>query len=276
MSTDLTEVQIESYGNILLERVPEDGSSIGNMSLQNILRWDDDLYWTIRNALIGKGILIRGRGRGGSVKRVVEKPKIQDKEDALIEAAENVQKLVEYDVEQNLYEPAHNVILHKWMGNQEYTSRFSLVQTTANQGSRQTGGQWSRPDIVAVAYVTYPFVPGFYLDVISFEVKTYKNLNLDGLYEALAHLRFVTHAYVLAHIPDEHKAENEDVIGEIVNQGKSFGIGVIVAEDINRYETWDTLVEAERQIPDPARLNDFIRYQLNDENKEVIQAWIKR
>jgi type I restriction enzyme M protein len=58
----------------LLAAVPEDGSTIGNQSLQEQLRSQfpqltDDEFWAVRDGLIEAGELVKGRGRGGSVLR---------------------------------------------------------------------------------------------------------------------------------------------------------------------------------------------------------------
>ena len=43
------------------------------------------------------------------------------------------------------------------------------VEITAMQGRRPTGGRWSRPDIVSVEVKTYRYVPGKFLEVITYE-----------------------------------------------------------------------------------------------------------
>src|SRR5271165_2492709 len=55
----------------LLANVPEDGSSVGNVKLIRTLAWPDAQYWEVRDRLLEKGILTTGRGRGGSVRRIV-------------------------------------------------------------------------------------------------------------------------------------------------------------------------------------------------------------
>ncbi len=55
----------------LLEQVPADGGIIGNGSLRAALGWDVARYETARDSLVSQGILMKGRGRGGSVRRVV-------------------------------------------------------------------------------------------------------------------------------------------------------------------------------------------------------------
>lgn len=55
--------------DIFLQQVPADGSAIGNIRLRKTLGWEEDRYLAVRDALIDSGVLIAGRGRGGSVMR---------------------------------------------------------------------------------------------------------------------------------------------------------------------------------------------------------------
>lgn len=42
---------------------------VGNGAFRSELGWNEDRYWKVRTALIETGRVIRGRGRGGSVRR---------------------------------------------------------------------------------------------------------------------------------------------------------------------------------------------------------------
>jgi hypothetical protein len=44
-------------------------SSIGNLSLRASLGWTEDRYWKVHANLLSDGLITRGRGRGGSVRR---------------------------------------------------------------------------------------------------------------------------------------------------------------------------------------------------------------
>jgi type I restriction enzyme M protein len=64
----------ERLRSALLAAVPADGSAIGNQSLLDRLREQlpkltDEIYWSMRDTLIAEGVLAKGRGRGGAVKR---------------------------------------------------------------------------------------------------------------------------------------------------------------------------------------------------------------
>lgn len=67
----------DSLTDLILSFTPEDGSSIGNGAMMARLRehvpgLSDDDYIAARDALVDDGRLARGRGRGGSIMRVVE------------------------------------------------------------------------------------------------------------------------------------------------------------------------------------------------------------
>jgi type I restriction enzyme M protein len=57
----------------LLEHVPSDGASIGNLKLREQLGWDEERYAAARQPLLDLGVLETGRGRGGAVKRSVSR-----------------------------------------------------------------------------------------------------------------------------------------------------------------------------------------------------------
>lgn len=72
--------------DLILTLTPEDGSSIGNGAMLALLReqipeLSDDDYVATRDALIGEGVLGRGRGRGGSIFRIADDPDDEGEDD---------------------------------------------------------------------------------------------------------------------------------------------------------------------------------------------------
>ena len=62
----------------MLSNVPSDGSTIGNTALRREIETlllseglsiGDDDYWQAHSALVADGVLLKGQGRGGSVRR---------------------------------------------------------------------------------------------------------------------------------------------------------------------------------------------------------------
>ena len=81
----------------ILSAIPEDGGSIGNQALFESLRRQftelgEDEFKAARDGLIDKGLLARGKGRGGSVRRAAAGPRIAHSlaEQALSEARARV------------------------------------------------------------------------------------------------------------------------------------------------------------------------------------------
>jgi type I restriction enzyme M protein len=106
--TGCTETQIAQYEQQLLAQVPEDGA-VGNRTLfRNLQRadgsWTEELFWAIRNRLIERGLLERGRGKGGSVR----KPKTIAPGKAAPRTAEPIAAQIR--AERDLYEPMGKVI----------------------------------------------------------------------------------------------------------------------------------------------------------------------
>ena len=160
-----------------------------------------------------------------------------------------------------------------WARDKRYDQ--SVVDITARQGARATGGRWSRPDVVMASLTTYPYVPGKHFDVTTFEVKPFDSIDVTAVYEALAHLRTASRAYVLAWVPDEQAEAYEESLGLIAEEAERHGIGFLVVGDPGKYETWDERVTATRSEPDPERLNDFLSKQVSSGFKEQIIKWFR-
>jgi hypothetical protein len=268
--TGLTEEKIRQYEEQLLSQVPQEGA-IGNTSLIRALQrvsaeWTEELFWAIRNRLLERGHVERGRGKGGSVRRT--------KVIAPITTALNIAEPIveQIQAERDLYEPMSKVIKENWSPDSGLDA--VIVEVTA-QGGRRADGKWSRPDVTLASYKTYPYVPGRHFDLITFEIKPTDGLDVTVVYEALAHRRAATRAYALLHIPEERNVELEEILEEIVLEAKRVGVGVIVAGVPSNYETWEELVEASRHEPEPQRLNDFLSKQVSQGFREQIVKWFR-
>lgn len=250
---------------LLFDLLPVDGTTATNPSVREQLRWDADRYWAVRNGLIDQGLLSVARGRGGLVFRVVQEP-------AAIPNAPQP-PVPEVVREEDLYQPAAAVLNNEWP--KEKRLERWIVHTTARQGRRETGGRWSRPDLVVITQSVYPYVPGRHFDVITFEVKPSDALDVTAVYEALAHLRAATKAYVLLHVPDPDAGRLADTLSEIFAEAKRHGIGVITFNDPSDFSSWEETVEPVRREPDPRRLNDFLATQFEAGQLETLLRWFR-
>lgn len=240
----------------------------GNVALIRELGWTEELYWKIRNRLIDKGLLEKGRGKGGSVRKL--QPIVVNVEPTIAEeiAVEKILKIREID----LYPSILQTIKTSWVGDHDIET-FTL-ESSAKKGSMETGGKWSRPDITLATYTTYPYVPGKHFDVITFEVKVAEGFDVTAVYEALAHRRAATKSWIFLYVIAAELASFEKIIDDVQVEAKRHGIGMIVATDLEKYDSWDERLAAERFEPDPARLNEFIS-KLSIEFKEKLARWFR-
>jgi hypothetical protein len=257
-----TDAEVAAFKEQLLASMPVQGL-IGNESLRRKLGWRDDRYWHIRNLLVQTGLLRTGRGKGGSVRRVVP-----------VDIAEKAEPLaIVGSAEKDLYGPIIETLRLDWIP--DHQIQDFVIYQTARQGRRDTGGKWTRPDIALASSNTYMYVPGRPIEIRTFEIKTYDGLDVTAVYEALAHRRAAHYAYVFAHMPDSQRIALEPVLDRLIGDAQEHGIGFVVMGNPADYDTWDIEVDARRSNPNPADLDEFIRTQTNDEFKEKILGWCR-
>lgn len=245
----------------LLELVPVSGS-IGTQRLKEALGWDNERFTATRDALVELGVLRIGPGRGGSVIRV---------EQQLLQApAPGVNaQTVAAKKESDLY-PGFLQGLKAWAGDQGWTDH--LVEQLAHQGSRNTGGFWTRPDFVVVGYRKFEYTPGVVRDVETFEVKL-AGCGISAVFETAAHSRAATKSYLA--IEQAGDSDDPEELGRIEAECQRFGLGLITFTSPGDLATWIYRVEPLRQEPDPHSLERFIEDQIPSHQKTRIRKWLK-
>jgi len=164
--------QLRGDNQTLFDQLPEDGRTLSNIALQRRLGWSTDRYFAVRDALVDAGVVARGRGRGGTVRRAVaDLPVDRRTVSVVIEEGADASATVEAAIQNELalYEPMRSVLAGDWA--KDHRTDPLAVEITALQGRRSTGGTWSRPDITSVEVRTFAYVPGKHLEVVTFEVK---------------------------------------------------------------------------------------------------------
>ena len=260
---------------LLLELVPTDGTSMGNVTLKTEFfararddahpEMNEDDYWTIRNSLVDDGILSIGRGRGGSVRRTSESAIVQ-----LPLPPSSIRDLSPYSSERNLYEPFLDT-LRKYFS-KDYRIRDFVAEITAHQGSRTTGGKWTRPDITMVAVKMFQYVPGKTLELITFEIKPVGSWGVEGVYETASQSIFANTSYLCVHCPVPIPDGDQD---RLEKEAARFGVGLMLFEDPADWETCDIRVAPEYKTPDPEETNQFISVQLSASNRERIAQLVR-
>ena len=157
-----------------------------------------------------------------------------------------------------------------WAEAQGWTER--IVQQTSDQGTRATGGRYTRPDFVVIGMRKYDYSPGVVRDVETFEVKPL-GAKIDAVFEAAAHSRAATKSYLALQIDENNPTEH--ALARFEDECRRFGVGLITFKDPCKFERWNFLVEPVRREPDPELLEQFIRDQVNVRNQELVRKWVR-
>ena len=256
----------------LMRFLPEAGP-VGNKNLRQQLKWDTEHYFRIRNELIEMGLLTKGPGQGGSVFRAATMGTGQTEADADTSPQALANHVItQYKKERELYPKVKQVLETQWK--QDEGLQNVLVEITASQGARATGGKWSRPDITVVAVQVYDLLPTKYLDVITFEVKPEGSWDVAGVFEAASHSRAATRSFLAIHVP-RSDPPLVDAMERLIEECERFGIGLMTFKNPADFDTYETHVEPERKTPSPYLLNQFLTTQLTEEARRQIALSIR-
>jgi hypothetical protein len=274
------DVDIPKLKSILLALIPKDGASKGNMSLRDEfvaaaqkegVTLDHNDYWSLRELLIDDRLITTGRGKGGSVRLVAPTLPVPTHKESettappVIEGATPV-----YAKESDLYQPFLNTICKFFV--LDYRIKLFVAEVTAQQGSRATGGKWTRPDVTLVAVRMHDFIPGKSVVVNTFEIKPTWSITIDGVFEASSHSAFANRSFLAIHVPED---VSDAVIERIERECKRFGTGLILFNDPTNWDTFDIRVDAQTHSPDAEDVDEFIATQISHESKEKLRAWIR-
>lgn len=245
----------------LLAHIPTDGNPIGNITLQKKSGLNGDEYWLPRNQLIENGVIGKAKGKGGSVYLLSPKT---------ISASTPISK--KKHLESKLYPDFEKWLTDFWVKDANVTTFF--VERTASQGKKRTGGKWTRPDFAVVAINTYRYLPGKFLEVISFELKRNIQDALTGVFECAAHSAYAHRSYLAIHIPDDSELKSEEYV-RIERECERFGLGLIVFSVPGDGGTYEIAFNAEHRTPDPGEVDKFIASQFKVKTQELILKQIK-
>jgi hypothetical protein len=261
-----SEGDVSSDEKTLLALIPSDGSAVTNLSLVKKLEargWKEAKYWRVRDRLLDSGAVIRGRGRGGSVRRRVTEPQEQPS------AAKGPRVPV---AEVALYAPLMKVLQTDWAREMRIEPHQIHFEETAKQGKKATGGTWTRPDITAVSVRSFPHLPNKYLDIWTFEAKTVDWLDVTAIFEAAAHASRATRSYALIQVPEEPDDRTSEILSRCEREATRLRVGLITFVDPAQFATWETVVEAPRIDTDPELLEQFIA-TLSDAARKRLSQW---
>lgn len=178
--------------------------------------------------------------------------------------------------EKNLYEPMKHEIETGWAkaAGHNYGGEHDFCEVVdTSEGGRRRDGAWRRPDLTLVGGREIPYIPGNFVDIVTFEIK--KDIPLVGVYEALAHQRAANYSYVVYWFPEIWGKPDAEATAEIEAEARRCGVGVIVARQEDDYGCWDEIVHPRRIDTDPQLLENFLKNQCQPILNDLLE-WINR
>jgi hypothetical protein len=256
----------------LLSALPTDGTFRTNKDVRDELKLSDDRYWEVRDQLVDERKIIKNRGQGGRIAINIlmdeknSSPAV--KEETKAEISQEIKKATEEIQEEHaLYEPFAESIGKRA---KDEGAEHTVVEITARQGRRQTGGEWSRPDVCQVSVTYLRYLGQKLVEVTTFEIKT-ADCDVSAVYEALSHSRRAHRSYLAIYLPTENEEIRERLDRVTVECARS-GVGLLQFAKPDDLSTFVTVVEPRANWVDLSEVDEFISTQITD--KEKIRDWL--
>lgn len=174
--------------------------------------------------------------------------------------------------ESDLYIPVAGALADGWARRESL--RESIVEITAFQGRRQTGGFWTRPDVVVIGSKSHPYVPGRHMDLTTFEIKKSLDEAVQGVFEAAAH-SVAAHRSVVLIQASPGDLFSEEEFARAKSESARLGVGLMTFRDAGDWGSYRVEVEAQGREPSPTALNRFIASQISEANRQQILSMFR-
>jgi hypothetical protein len=243
--------------------LPQDGTSVGNIGLIRKLGVTPEAYVLARAELEAQGAIIRGVGRGGSIR-------LTPKE---VAKSAGPKAVVGVKDESDLYKPLKDWFDRFWGSEYVGGDFYACKITGPPKGHKRNSGKWSRPDLSIVTVATSEFfVPSKTLEVTTVEVKRYPDISVVAVFEAASHRKFGHQCYVAVEwleTDDMDSSGDGSVAYSLLREARNFGVGVLQMRP--KSGTWDITeaLAADRKNPEPQVCSQFIEEQFSDKAKEL-------
>lgn len=246
------------FARLILAHLPLNGMMRGNIALRKATRTvTNGDYSGAKQALLQAGLIRVGKGNGGSIG--LAQPFISDGAPGSIAPRGGL--------ELQLYKEVAERLPSRY----EQTQRFDkepVIEITAVQGRKNTGGKWTRPDITVVLRHQFSVLAGAHLEVHTYEVKPAGKFSVDAIHEARAQRRCAHRSFVVVDL--EHSAQ-ASVVRNQAEAARDLGVGLLSFFAVE--DEWDVVVDAPFNRPGPIDLDGFLDAQLREQNKQRIREW---
>lgn len=254
---------VSPEAEMLLAALPADGSPVGGLRLRSSLDLDNETYGRARGELDAAGLVIRGRGRGGSIARASAKAE---------QTPTSRRRLVAK--ESDLYDPFVEWLSAELAGQPGFAH---AKKTASAKGWASGSGKWSRPDATAVQVTTYEWLAEVTVEVYSYEIKRAGDAQkLESVYEAAAHGRWAHRASLVVELNPDAGALPDALLDEI----RRFRLGLYLMRrrDDDSFDIREDIKPPSTHDAQPENVNDLINTFLGRdiELRNEYRRWIGR
>jgi len=247
-----------------LKRLREHEGSAGNKTLRESLKWSDEKYIRVRKLLIEEGLVEIGRGRGGSVYLPEDGSSEEDRE---------TDEAIILDSEKDHYPYVVNKIENQLK--QDFND--AVVEETAHQGRKATGGKWSRPDILAITVQRFEYIAQDEFILRSYEIKRSDVIDTDAVAEAAAHQRVAQLTYLVI-VPHNDVDAIFDVTNikrrNIERECLKLGVGLILIPDYEPHSEIELAIDSRNSSIDSRDINSTIGRLFSEPKRREIKNLI--
>jgi hypothetical protein len=258
--------ELDAIGEELLRLLPPDGGSIPNRAAIAMLSKRlgnpvaNDTYFQARDRLLGKGLVGRVRGQGGSIYLVGETSgaPVDEPADAGIP-------------ERDLMAPLHTALKSSFRSTLDLPrdAPDPIIEDISTRGPKK--GVWARPDFVFVSVSKFAMLPGAHVDVHVFELKNEAGAGVRAVHEALAQARFANFAHLVWYLPEGSLREPE--LEEVVTHCALHGVGFCRMKTLGSLEV---LQDAKRTTTTPLEIDGFLESRLSPTNRSALRRAINQ
>lgn len=163
-------------------------------------------------------------------------------------------------------------IFNLWVAEGFSASQF-FAENTSKSDSK-ISGPWTRPDITLISSKRFAWTIGQEFDVVTFEIKRPDSCNVLAVFEALAHVRVATKAYVVFPLSEDHWVEADRAqAARVRDECVRHGIGLIFIPDATVSSSAVHAIRAVRKEIDHERCSLFLNAVLSSGAKAKIAEW---
>jgi hypothetical protein len=259
-------LNLQVLADQLMHILPADGSQMPNDEARTLLGRaveapiEGETYFSVIALLERNGEILRGRGRGGAVRRAQPQTAGATTRRRRLKESELMPSLQRY------------LEARFWRRLELPDDAYWAVIDTSRGGAQD--GQWRRCDFTGIAIAPRAVLGGSEVELFTFELKAEGSGNVDAVHEADAQTRGSHYGYLVWHVPDRDRVKARLLAVERECQRK--GVGLILFSDSQDLDSFDHRMAAVRRPTETKAVDAFLAKRLDMREMQTIKARLGR